>query len=184
MDFPTTRTVDDRSGLLIPVPEAEPVIGELRRSHDPAAEMGVPAHVTILFPFVARSAVDGTLHAALTELFAGLPRFAYRFARVDRFGDSTVFLVPEPADPFAGLTRAVADRWPEYPPYEGSHDAVRPHLTVGDRLPPGVADGIVEAVSAALERHGPITGTASAVELLAEDPTARWIARARYPLGA
>ncbi len=173
---------DDPSGLLIPISEAEAVVGELRRHHDPAAELGVPAHVTILFPFVAREAVDGELHASLGELFADLPPFAYRFSRVARFGDATVFLAPDPVEAFVALTRAVAERWPEYPPYEGAHPAIVPHLTIGDRLAPGEADAVAAAVAAALEDHGPIVGTATAVELLAQDPGARWIARGRYPL--
>jgi hypothetical protein len=40
------------STILVPVPEAEPVVGQLRARLDRAASRGIPAHVTILYPFV------------------------------------------------------------------------------------------------------------------------------------
>ena len=58
------RATTDRPGppptescLLVPVPEAEPAVGTLRGRLDSAAALGVPAHVTILYPFVAPAAV-------------------------------------------------------------------------------------------------------------------------------
>jgi hypothetical protein len=41
------------SAVVVPVPEAEPRVGALRTALDPSAALGVPAHVTILYPFVA-----------------------------------------------------------------------------------------------------------------------------------
>jgi RNA polymerase sigma factor (sigma-70 family) len=35
-----------------PIPEAEPLVGDLRRALDHSAGWGIPAHVTILYPFV------------------------------------------------------------------------------------------------------------------------------------
>jgi hypothetical protein len=40
------------STILVPVPEAEPVVGQLRARLDRAASRGIPAHVTVLYPFV------------------------------------------------------------------------------------------------------------------------------------
>ena len=34
------------------MPEAESVISEVRARHDPSAQLGVPAHVILLFPFM------------------------------------------------------------------------------------------------------------------------------------
>ena len=40
-----------RTALIVEVPEAEPAVGALRLEHDRSAARGVPAHITILFPF-------------------------------------------------------------------------------------------------------------------------------------
>src|SRR5207245_10786465 len=53
-DPPTMR----QSALIIAVPEAEPLFSAVREQHDPAAKMGVPAHVTVLLPFMPADTVD------------------------------------------------------------------------------------------------------------------------------
>jgi hypothetical protein len=172
------------SALLVPIPEAEPLVADLRIRHDPAAAQGIPAHVTVLFPFVAAAQVDGWVHDALTQLFGRMAGFAYRFERADRFDDTTVFLAPDPSDRFSALTEAVTTRWPEFPPYGGVYAEVVPHLTVGDQLADGAADVLREAVADRLMSHGPVTGRASEIWLMTEDVTGRWSAIATYQLTA
>ena len=83
-----------RSGLLVPIPEAETVVGDLRLVHDQTARLGIPAHVTVLFPFVPATAVDDDLDDALRSVLSRSAPFAYTFRRVGRFGDTTIFLAP------------------------------------------------------------------------------------------
>jgi hypothetical protein len=180
-DAPRT---DGDSGLLVPIPEAEPVIGALRMRHDATAARGVPAHVTVLFPFVPREEIRDAVRSAVGDLIAGMPAFDYRFSRVDRFGDSNVHLVPEPAEAFLELMQHIHRRWPEHPPYGGVIETVIPHLTVGDRLAPGEADVVARQAEAALLQHGPITGRADAVWLMTQDPTGRWSTDSVHPLAA
>ena len=59
-----------RTALIVPVPEAEPQIAELRLAHDSSAARGVPAHVTILFPFLDTDELD---EAAVAELISRFP---------------------------------------------------------------------------------------------------------------
>jgi hypothetical protein len=172
---------ENESALVVTVPEAEPLVGGLRAVHDPSAAVGVPAHVTVVYPFAPPAAIDAALEARLRELFAGMDAFDYRFERVARFGDATVFLAPEPAAAFSALTRAVVERWPQYPPYAGAHDTVIPHLTVGDQLAAGAADGIAAEVEAALARVGPVRGQAGAVDLIVEEGV-RWSRVASFAL--
>ena len=50
----------DRSALLIPVPAAEPAVRAWRGQFDPSAAAGVPAHITLLVPFMPREDIaDG-----------------------------------------------------------------------------------------------------------------------------
>jgi 2'-5' RNA ligase len=118
-----------RTALIVEVPEAEPQVGQLRLQHDSSAARGVPAHITILFPFADGADVD---EDALADLFSRFPAFDFALDRVEQFEDGLVWLHPAPVRQFADLIAAVFQRWPEYPPYEGEHDEPIPHLTVSE----------------------------------------------------
>lgn len=167
-----------RTALIVAVPAAEPLVGEWRARYDSSASVGVPAHVTILFPFVPATQVDGTVLADLRELFASLPSFRFMLDRVERFGEDVVWLHPEPSEPFAQITAAVVSKWPEHPPYEGVFDAVVPHLTVAE----GDAE-LYELIEQDLAPTLPVDATAGEIVLIAEDRDGRWRERARFPLG-
>jgi hypothetical protein len=54
---------DTESAVLVPIPAAERVVSTHRSRLDGAAALGVPAHVTVLFPFVPPSAITpGSWH--------------------------------------------------------------------------------------------------------------------------
>jgi 2'-5' RNA ligase len=164
-----------RSALIVAVPEAEPLVGHWRERYDNAS-LGVPAHVTLLFPFVPAEETDDALLATLRELFASQPAFSFSLTRVARFPE-VAWLAPEPAKPFRRLTELIFSRYPDYPPYEGIHDAVIPHLTVG------VGDtALQDEIDAALAPRLPIEAEAREVTLLIEDGSGRWHARERFPL--
>ena len=112
------------------VPEAEPAVAALRLRHDPMARLGVPAHITIHFPFAPPEAVD---EDAVAELVARRSAFPFELASVEHFGEDVTYLAPHPAAPFCELIAASAERWPEYPLYDGAYDVdeIVPHLTVG-----------------------------------------------------
>jgi len=164
------------TALVVEVPEAEPLVSEWRAQHDWSAQRGVPAHITILYPFAPTERVDDELLGGLTRLFASQPAFSFRLPRVARF-PAVAWLSPEPAEPFKALIELVAATYPDYPPYEGIHDEVIPHLTV--------AEGGVELqdeVEAALSPYLPIEAHAGSVSLLAEDAKERWHRAERFPL--
>jgi hypothetical protein len=156
-----------RTALIVAVPQAESAVGALRLEHDSSAALGVPAHVTILFPFLPPERID---EEALRVLFASRPAFAFELDRVERFDEGPVWLHPEPSEPFSALTRLVWGVWPDHPPYEGVHDTVIPHLTVSE-------DPI--DVDVAL----PIGARATHVTLIEEDePGGRWATRLEIAL--
>ncbi|HEX6919038.1 MAG TPA: 2'-5' RNA ligase family protein [Actinomycetes bacterium] len=120
------------SAVIVALPEVERVVGAIRAGVDPAAGWGVPAHVTLLVPFVPPDRIDDEVLLALTGAVGSVPRFTAVFSRIEWFGDKVVWLAPEPVDRFRVLTSAVCDRFPGYPPYGGAHPDVVPHLTIGD----------------------------------------------------
>jgi 2'-5' RNA ligase len=156
-----------RTALIIAVPEAEALVGDWRERYDNAS-LGIPAHVTLLFPFVPSEKVDDILLAELRELFAAQPAFSFSLPRVARFPE-VAWLAPEPATPFRRLTELIYSRYPDYPPYEGIHDEIIPHLTVG------VGDAALQdEIEAALTPQLPIHAEARHVTLLVEDDLGHW----------
>jgi hypothetical protein len=155
------------TALIVPVPEAEPWIGELRRAHVASAARGIPPHVTVLAWFADAEDVD---EGAVAEVLSAFRAFDFTLDRVERFDGGTTWLRPVPAEPFNELTRAVWRRWPEYPPYGGEFEELVPHLTVS-QTPIDVAVPL------------PIACRAREVLLVEEDaPDGRWSTRLRVPL--
>ena len=151
------------SAFIIKVPEAEPYVDALRRQYDPVAPLGVPAHITLLYPFKAPEQItDDDLATVRTALHTSAA-FNFTLQKVARF-PLTTYLAPEPADPFVALTVLLTQVFPAYPPYEGKFATIVPHLTAAD----GNAD---DAQVAGLElvkliaSHGPIMATCNAVSL-------------------
>jgi 2'-5' RNA ligase len=121
------------TAVIIPIDAVEPAVAEHRRQLDVAASWGVPAHVSVLYPFVHPSAIDDDVISRLASALVSVPAFDCTFARCDWFGEEVLWLAPEPDGPFRALTSAVWRVFPDYPPYGGVFDDVVPHLTVGDR---------------------------------------------------
>jgi hypothetical protein len=84
-----------QSAIVVVVEEAEPVVGAHRLRHDPVASLGVPAHVTILYPF--RPVVDAEADDVLSAIARAIPPFEVTFARTGRFPEGVLYLSPEPS---------------------------------------------------------------------------------------
>lgn len=129
------------SGLVLLIPELEPAIGDLRARHDPAARQGMPAHVTVLYPFMDPVKLGPTQRGRLAEVIRGFPAFDLIFSRVGRFPE-VLWIAPDPVEPIVAMVRAIAAAFPDYPPYAGQFDSVIPHVTVahGDGLDLGALE--------------------------------------------
>ncbi len=158
----------------LPVP---PALGRLRRRWDWGAGVGVPSHVTILFPFLPAARLDADVRRTMCEIAAAHGPFEVGFSRVGRF-PGVVYLAPEPAEPFARLTAALVASFPEFPPYGGRFDEVIPHLTIteSDAAP---WEAIVDRAVRAL----PFQHRVEALEVLIEGGDGQWNRRWRIPLG-
>ena len=174
-------SVSLESAVLVPVPEAELAVGRHRHRLDRAATWGVPAHVTILFPFVAPSAITGATITALADAVGSVTAFDCEFPATAWFGQEVVWLAPQPAEPLRALTRAVSAAFPDYPPYGGDYDDVVPHLTIGYR-PAGEVTELLEAEADVL-RWLPVQAHISRVWLMTgRAAPGCWQAIAELPL--
>jgi 2'-5' RNA ligase len=178
---------DWESALLVAVPEAEPAVGEHRARLDSSARDGVPAHLTVLYPFLPPASVDGAVLASLRLLCAGSAAFDITLDRVSWFGEEVVWLAPRDDRPFRALTGAMFAAFPECPPYGGRYADVIPHLTIGDRADPAALRAAAEAVRG----HLPVAARVSEVALMAgpapgnpDTPPGQWRTLAAFPLGA
>jgi 2'-5' RNA ligase len=168
---------DRRSALLVPVEEAEPVVGALRRVYDPVAQHGVPAHVTVLYPFVPPDEITDDTVAAVASALRDERAFPFQLATVGRFPDGVLYLAPDPSESFLALTRLLAAAFPACPPYGGRFEVVVPHLTVAD------CDGApLDEIEAKLAARLPIAAHAARVDLIVEGADQRWTVRASFPL--
>jgi len=69
------------SALVVLVPEAEAVVKPFRDQYDPSAAAGMPAHITLLYPFQVPDEVDQMTLDRLRDCFACLNRSRSRSAR-------------------------------------------------------------------------------------------------------
>ena len=159
-----------RSGLIVTVPQAEPAVSAWRSQLDPMAALGIPAHLTVLFPFVPPAGIDEATRTTLRELLSSVTTFDFSLVATRWFADTVLWLAPDPDAPFRVLTQAVADAFPAYPPYGGQFPDPVPHLTIADRGPPEAMHAAEQQLQPAL----PIRSTARSVTLLTELPTGRW----------
>jgi putative LysE/RhtB family amino acid efflux pump len=123
------------SAIILAIPEAEPLVGALRAEGDVSAGQGVPAHITLLYPFADDP--DEGIVEELRFFFAAVDGFALDFVAVGEFPE-VVYLAPHQARVVEDLIGALERRWPRYPPYGGVFDVVVPHLTVVDTPDPAL----------------------------------------------
>jgi hypothetical protein len=172
---------DPRSYLIIEVPEAEPAVGQHRQRLDSSAAAGVPAHITVLGPFMPPETIDAPVLAELERLFTAASRFRFQLDHTDWFGNDVLWLAPHDPGPFTALTQRVYQAFPGFPPFEGQFAEVIPHLTVGHGHP--VSD--LRAAEVAVKPHLPIDGQVTAVTLVTRQSVgAHWTTAVTFSLGA
>lgn len=142
------------------------------------AQAGIPAHITVLYPFVAPPISDDEIER-VGEVIASVEPFGFNLVDVGWFTDQTVYLRPDPADAFESLTSRLVARWPDYLPYGGVHEDTVPHLTLADREPPSTMRALAERISPQL----PISCRATEVWLMqGSHMPASWERLHRFPL--
>jgi hypothetical protein len=168
------------TSLIVPIPEAEPAVRALRAELDRYAAFAVPAHVTVLHPFLRSDRVGALQRRQVAEAVQSVSAFDVAFPRVEWFGEDVVYLAPEPQEPFRTLTRLLWTAFPESPPYGGLHIETTPHLTVAHGVGPGRLREAARKVTARL----PIAARVEAVHLFqGRDEPGGWHSAERFPLG-
>jgi 2'-5' RNA ligase len=164
------------SALIVEVPEVEPVVEQWREFLDPMSLVGIPAHITILYPFVDR--VTSKLLGSIRDFAESVPVFDFTLDTVGVW-PHVIYLAPTPATPFLELTRGAMQRWPSARPYKGEFPDIVPHLTVAHTDDPHLAGVITEG----LRSHLPVMARADTISLWVTDGRS-WTAHTTFALGA
>lgn len=164
------------TALVVLVPEADPIVAALRREFDPSAQEHMPAHMTVLYPFMPHSVIDSPVVKMLETFFAAQQSAPLGFHSVNSW-PGTIWLDPQ-SEASVALLDETRRRWPEYLPYGRSDIEPIPHLTIGD----GISDDDATRIRSAVEPDLPIQSRLDAVDLMVFDGE-RWASKHRFPLG-
>ena len=168
----------NESAVIIPIPEVEPIVASLRLQYDRSASLGVPAHITLLYPFRPPQVILGEIKI-LRDICMSIEAFPFSFTEARRF-PATAYLHPDKSGQFAQITKTLAKMWPDYQPYNGTFSDVVPHLTVADE----VNVETLATVESFLRRHLPIKCFAGEIWLMTSDYEGMWSKSAVFPLAS
>lgn len=161
------------SVLLVPIVLPGDLVPPRSRSLVGAA---IPHHVTILYPFVAATALDGAVLARVERIARDHRAFRFRLSGIARFPDAT-YLTVDPQQPFLELIRACESAWPGHPRYGGRFAVPIPHVTIAERPS-------APALEAHLAPRLPVEVEAAHLEIWRSELLRGWRCHWRAPLGS
>lgn len=178
-DADGTKT-EVETGLILPVPEFEDFIQEHRKHNPAVSPEGVPAHLTLLYPFLPPGRCD-EVHGDVEAFFAEVEPFEFELTEVAWFDDRVVFLAPADPTPFVQLTEQLIARWTQCIPYGGRHAGKHvPHLTLGIEGTPEEMASLAEAA----EKLLPVRCRAEQAWLMIGTPhPPEWEVKRRFDFG-
>lgn len=162
-----------RTGLVIPLPAADALLESVESRYPGSVRQGVPAHVSLLYPFVGTAELGDWDIEVLSELFIGQELIRVGFVECYRRG-GFVALRPYPMEELVTLTDKTRRHWPNVVPYEGQYGDVEPHLTVAMQTSEETAHTIEQEVAKQL----PISAELREAWVLAFE--GRWRVRERF----
>ena len=109
----------------------------LRQRHVADAASGLPAHVTMAYPFARPDSIDDDVLALVGEVVGRHAPWTMRLVEGRRW-PSTVYVAVEPEAPAIALQADLAAAFPSLPIYGGAIDVFVPHVTIAEG--PGADD--------------------------------------------
>lgn len=172
------------TALVLCIPEAEELVSSWRLRHDPSALAGMPAHITLVYPFKPYEEIDAAVEADLARLFAQGHALDIAFHHTRRF-PGVLWLAPERPEPIAAIVRGLGLVFPGHLPYGGAFPDTVPHLTVAD-LSRGQAsdlDAIEREFLAEARRRLPLAARVETATLFYKSDGGGWHEAKRFTLG-
>lgn len=167
----------DASAVVVRV-HLPPAIEALRRAAVKDASRGLPAHVTLLSPFVRAGQLDAALRRRLAAILVRHLAFDYHLLG-PKMSSDTLYAGVDSERPFLELHRDLATEFPEHPIYEGKGGELVPHVTVASGRSAIKDRRLIEDRA----WHAlPTRRRAYAVDLIAPGRDARWATVWRFRL--
>ena len=127
--------------MIVPPAEVQAFCYPLREEYDQEAFEKLPAHITLIYPFVPPEEVDEAIEK-LEAVCRSIRAFSVRLNKYGKF-KSVVFLEPSDSQPITDLYNQLFTAFPDYPAYSGEFgEDLHPHLTLAQFEDPGQVDKI------------------------------------------
>jgi 2'-5' RNA ligase len=165
----------EASALIIRV-DLPPALAALRLRSDENAADGVPAHVTLLYPFGDPSSIDHRVGSLVGSIVSRHAAWSMILGERRRWPD-TLYVSVEPDAPVRALQVDLAAAFPTLALYGGTYPFT-PHVTISEGE--GAHDPAVADDPAWSEL--PVTRVADAVELIVRGSDGRWLVGRRFPM--
>jgi 2'-5' RNA ligase len=175
----------EQSALVLPVLPVDPLARPYRKQYTIDGAMGLPAHITILFPFFDQQAWTADNQARLEATAAGIEPFEYQIVGFNRFVEKGVlYLEPDNQEMLLSLIHAIATLFPELAPYEGrvALDQLIPHISIAFAESGVELDRIETEFRRDIDVSLPWTIKADQIWLVVTS-NGQWYRRARIGLG-
>ncbi len=178
------------SAVIVPVLQADGLLRPWRPRWQPAAPVGIPAHVTLAYPFLPADELGTAALSGLSAVFGAQPPFSVSLGGVGR-RPGIVYLEVDPAEQLVALAAQVHAAFPaSRSEWGGPERPLVPHVTAlrSDD------DEALDAAASALAVRLPLacrlaevwlvqaTGDTRAW-LVGEGTGERWTLRMRFGLG-
>jgi 2'-5' RNA ligase len=166
-----------RTAILVALDELAPAVAAARYNLGRYGENEIELHITLLFPFVPRPALEPGVIESLRAFFVTQPAPVFVLDRVEAFAEGAVYAAPSPAAPLQRLIGELAVGYPDTPPYGGVFDDIVPHATLAKQD----GDG---AVRSRVEPLLPVECRPERASLFEEFEPLRWRELEPLPFGA
>ncbi|HLO35613.1 MAG TPA: 2'-5' RNA ligase family protein [Candidatus Deferrimicrobium sp.] len=151
----------------------------LRRRWVADAVDGLPAHLTMLYPFVDAARLTAGVRSSIAVIAGRHEPFDYRVIGPARW-PGTVYAAVQPVQPFVRLQRDLGLAFPDHPIYgEGPGFAYVPHITIAED--DAIRDD--DLLDAVAWQALPVAARVEALEVIVRGDDGRWRTRWRIGLG-
>jgi 2'-5' RNA ligase len=119
------------TAIIVPMSRCEQMLADVAANLNLERVQGMPAHVTLLYPFVEAAGLGPEVAAEARRALSDVSPFRCEFSTFGRFTDppAALYLKPVPERPFRTMT-ALLERAFGTRAYGGAFDDVIPHLTL------------------------------------------------------
>jgi 2'-5' RNA ligase len=147
------------------------------------ATLGVPPHVTLLYPWLP-APIDAASLDALRAVARQFDPFSISLARVETFPKGVVYASAEPDGLLRSMIRALTETFPDTPPFGGEFAGIgpTPHCTLA-KCDPGELEAQQRDFSERLDPVLPMTMNVTAICVEEESESGLWSVTSTIPLG-